>query len=104
MTYKGLPIYDIEFNDESVFNNIALVTKPAIQETFIQLSKQEDTQINTEHYGVIATSSFKTIHLGKMVDNIFKKVHNANYNLVGNLKSTPTTKRGFFWQNLSPHT
>ena len=37
--------YDIEFNDESVFNNIALVTKPAIQETFIQLSKQEDTQI-----------------------------------------------------------
>ena len=45
MTYKGLPIYDIEFNDESVFNNIALVTKPAILETFIQLSKQEDTQI-----------------------------------------------------------
>lgn len=36
MTYKGLPIYDIEFSDEtSVFNNIALVTEPAIQETFI---------------------------------------------------------------------
>lgn len=46
MTYKGLPIYDVEFSDEiSVFNNIALVTEPAIKETFIQLSKQEDTQI-----------------------------------------------------------
>lgn len=46
MTYKGLPIYDIEFSDEtSVFNNISLVTEPAIQETFIQLAKQEDTQI-----------------------------------------------------------
>lgn len=45
MTYKGLPIYDIEFSDESVFNNIALVTEPAIQETFIQLSKQDNTQI-----------------------------------------------------------
>lgn len=46
MRYKGLPIYDIEFNDEvSVFNNIAIVTEPAILETFIQLSKQEDTNI-----------------------------------------------------------
>lgn len=46
MRYNGLPIYDIEFDDEtSVFNNIAIVTKPAILETFIQLSKQEDTTI-----------------------------------------------------------
>ena len=41
MTYKGLPLYDVLFFDEkSVFNNIALVTEPAIGEDFIQLSKQ----------------------------------------------------------------
>lgn len=46
MIYKGLPLYDIDFNDEtSVFNNVALVTEPAIQETFIQLAKQEEGQI-----------------------------------------------------------
>lgn len=46
MVYKGLPLYDIEFNDEtSVFNNVALVTEPAIMETFIQLAKQEEGQI-----------------------------------------------------------
>ena len=46
MTYKGLPLFDIEFSDEtSVFNNVALVTEPAIMETFIQLSKQEEGQI-----------------------------------------------------------
>ena len=46
MRYKGLPLYDIEFSDEfSVFNNVAIVTEPAIMETFIQLSKQDDTKI-----------------------------------------------------------
>lgn len=46
MNYKGLPLYDIEFSDDvSVFNNVALVTEPAIQETFIQLAKQDDTRI-----------------------------------------------------------
>lgn len=45
MTFKGLPIYDIDFSDESLFNNIALVTEPAIEETFIKLSKQEEGQV-----------------------------------------------------------
>ena len=46
MIYKGLPIFDVEFSDEtSVFRNVALVTEPAIQETFIQLAKQEEGQI-----------------------------------------------------------
>ena len=46
MTYKGLPLYDVEFSDDvSVFNNVALVTEPAILETFIQLSKQEDNRV-----------------------------------------------------------
>ena len=46
MIYKGLPIYNVEFNDDrSVFNNVAIVTEPAIQETFIQLSKQDEGQV-----------------------------------------------------------
>ena len=46
MKYKGLPLYDIEFNDEtSIFNNVAIVTEPAILETFIQLSKQDDGMV-----------------------------------------------------------
>lgn len=53
MQYKGLPIYDIEFNDEfSIFNNVALVTEPAIMETFIQLAKQDgelQLKIDEEH-------------------------------------------------------
>ena len=45
-TYKGLPLYEIEFNDaESIFNNVSFVTEPAILETFIQLSKQDDERV-----------------------------------------------------------
>lgn len=44
--YKGLPLFVVEFDDEqSVFNNIAFVTEPAIEENFIQLSKQEENEI-----------------------------------------------------------
>lgn len=43
MKYNGLDVYDVEFNDlVSVFNNVALVTEPAIMVDFIQLSKQEE--------------------------------------------------------------
>jgi len=46
MTYKGLPLYDIEFSDEiSVFDNVAIVTEPAIEETFIRLSKQDNQKV-----------------------------------------------------------
>lgn len=41
--YKGLPLFEVVFDDaDSVFNNVAFVTEPAIEETFIQLSKQEE--------------------------------------------------------------
>lgn len=44
--YKGLPLFIVEFDDsESVFNNVAFVTEPAIAENFIQLSKQDDISI-----------------------------------------------------------
>lgn len=45
-TYNGLPLYEVEFNDElSVFNNVSFVTEPAIEEGFIRLSKQENVQV-----------------------------------------------------------
>lgn len=44
--YKGLPLYEVLFDDdESVFNNVAFVTAPAIEINFVQLSKQADTDI-----------------------------------------------------------
>lgn len=44
--YKGLPIYEVLFNDlDSVFNNIAFVSEPAIMENFIKLSKQDDERV-----------------------------------------------------------
>ena len=40
--YNGLPIYEVEFDDEySVFNNVSFVTSPAIEEGFVRLSKQD---------------------------------------------------------------
>lgn len=45
-SYKGLPLYEVVFNDEnSVFNWVSIVTEPAIMENFIQLSKQDDERI-----------------------------------------------------------
>lgn len=44
--YKGLPLFEVVFDEEqSVFNNVAFVTAPAIEENFIQLSKQDDESI-----------------------------------------------------------
>lgn len=44
--YKGLPLYEIEFDDElSVFNSVSFVTEPAIMEGFIQLSKQDEPRV-----------------------------------------------------------
>lgn len=44
--YNGLPIYEVEFSDEvSVFNNVSFVTRPAIEEGFIRLSKQDRHEI-----------------------------------------------------------
>lgn len=46
MIYQGLPLYNVEFDeDTSVFNNVAIVTEPAIEVPFIRLSKQEEPRI-----------------------------------------------------------
>lgn len=45
--YNGLPLFEVEFDDLfSVFNNVAFVTRPAIEEGFIRLSKQEKVQLS----------------------------------------------------------
>lgn len=42
--FKGLPIFEVIFDDTlSTFNNVAIVTMPAIEENFIKLSKQDST-------------------------------------------------------------
>lgn len=40
--FNGLPIFVVDINDDSVFNNISIVDRPAIERNFIQLAKQED--------------------------------------------------------------
>lgn len=48
--YKGLPVFSIDFTDESFWNSISIVQNPAIERNFIQLSKQADIKfkINEE--------------------------------------------------------
>ena len=47
MIYEGLPLYNVEFDeDTSVFNNVAIVTEPAIEVQFIRLSKQEAPRVS----------------------------------------------------------
>lgn len=46
MKYKGLEVFDVIFDDNlSLFNNVAIVTEPAIEENFIRLSKEDDIDI-----------------------------------------------------------
>lgn len=54
MTYKGLPIYIVDINDDSIFNNVSIVDYPAIEENFIQLSKQAEIKfsINKEKHTI----------------------------------------------------
>ena len=47
MIYQGLPLYNVEFDeDTSVFNNVAIVTEPAIEVQFIRLSKQDTPRVS----------------------------------------------------------
>lgn len=40
--HKDIPVFNIDFNDDSVWNSISIVDMPAIEEDFIKLSKQSD--------------------------------------------------------------
>ena len=44
--YNGLPIYIIDFNEQSEWNNISLVDFPAIKTDFIRLSQIGDVQLS----------------------------------------------------------
>ena len=46
MEYKGLPIYVVNINDDSIFNNVSIVDEPAIMRNFIQLSKQKELKFS----------------------------------------------------------
>ena len=40
--FNGLPIFVVDINDDSVFNNVSIVDRPAIERNFIQLAKQAE--------------------------------------------------------------
>lgn len=42
MTYNGLPIFVVDLNDNTIFNNISIVDYPAIECDFIKLSKETE--------------------------------------------------------------
>lgn len=44
--FNGLPIYVVDINDASVFNNVSIVDMPAIERNFIQLSKQAEIKFS----------------------------------------------------------
>ena len=44
--FNGLPIYVVDINDATVFNNVSIVDMPAIERNFIQLSKQAEIQFS----------------------------------------------------------
>jgi len=46
MLYNGLPIFEVDINDDSIFNNVSLVDFPAIEHNFIQLSKQAEIKFS----------------------------------------------------------
>lgn len=44
--FNGLPIYVVDINDATIFNNVSIVDMPAIERNFIQLSKQAEIQFS----------------------------------------------------------
>lgn len=44
--FNNLPILEIDFTDESIWNNISIVDRPAIERNFIKLSKQSEVRFS----------------------------------------------------------
>lgn len=44
--YNGLPVFAIDFNEESWWNSISIVERPAIERNFIQLSQQTQVKFS----------------------------------------------------------
>lgn len=43
---KNIPIFSVDFTDESTWNSISIVDFPAVEEDFIKLSKQSDMRFS----------------------------------------------------------
>lgn len=48
MEYKNLPLYIVDFTDESIFENVAIVNSPAIQYNFIRLAEQAEIKFSVD--------------------------------------------------------
>lgn len=43
---KNIPVFNVDFNDESIWNSISIVDFPAVERDFIKLSKQGDVKFS----------------------------------------------------------
>lgn len=43
---RNIPVFNIDFTDESIWNNISIVDFPAVEEDFIKLSKQGEVKFS----------------------------------------------------------
>ena len=44
--YNGLPVFEVDFNDESLWENISIVDLPAIERNFIKLAKTAEVKFS----------------------------------------------------------
>lgn len=48
MTYKGLPVFDLNITEECFFDNVSLVDDPAIERDFLMFSKEPEYQFSVD--------------------------------------------------------
>lgn len=58
MTHNGLPVYEVKYDENSVFNCVSVVDEPAVEQYFITLSKQSEIKmaINEEKREVLGVA------------------------------------------------
>lgn len=58
MTYNGLPVYEVEFDENSIMNCVSIVDEPAVEQYFIKLSEQSEIKmvINEEKRDVLGVA------------------------------------------------
>lgn len=44
--HKNIPVFNVDFTDESTWNSISIVDFPAIEEDFVKLSKQSEVKFS----------------------------------------------------------
>ena len=73
MEYNGLPIFVVDINDDSVFNNVSIVDMPAIERNFIQLSRQTEIKfsVNEEKRTISGPALIPDFPIFRDIDGIF---------------------------------